>query len=211
MIALACLIGGSAWGAALPGCGAAIAAAEKARGTAPGLLAAIGVVESGRTDPRTGVRAPWPWTVTAEGVGTFYPDRDEAIRAVGLLHERGISSIDVGCLQVNLQHHPTAFRMLEEAFDPAANALYAAQFLASLHARLGDWTRAAAAYHSSTPDLGAKYGRLVAAVWAGWPLAVTQGRGGVEVVTFPDGGQMRVFRGAWPGSGGRVAGFLSGP
>ncbi len=211
MVALACLIGGSAWGAAVPGCGAAVAAAEKTRGTAPGLLAAIGLVESGRSDPHTGVRAPWPWTVTAEGVGTFYPDREEAIRAVERLQERGISSIDVGCLQVNLLHHPTAFRTLEDAFDPAANALYAAQFLASLYGRLGDWTRAAAAYHSSTPELGAKYGRLVAAVWAGWPLAVTQGQGGVEVVTFPGGGQMRVFRGAGPRSAGRVAGSLSGP
>ncbi len=191
-------------------CDAAIAAAERARGTAPGLMAAIGVVESGRADPGTGVRRPWPWTVTAEGVGTFYGSKMDAIRAVQALQARGVASVDVGCMQVNLLHHPAAFKDLDEAFDPGRNALYAARFLAGLHARLGDWSAAAAAYHSLTPEFGARYGRLVAAVWSGAPVPVATGAGGVQVVTFPGGGQMRLTRDAADGRG-RVIGYLSGP
>lgn len=198
-------------------CGPAIAAAERARGTAPGLLAAIGLVESGRTDPRSGLRRPWPWTVTAGGVGTFYASKAEAIAAVRGLQEKGIASVDVGCLQVNLMYHPAAFRDLDQAFDPAANALYAGRFLSGLFARFNDWSAAAAAYHSLLPDRGAQYGRLVAAVWAGAPVPSRSLPGGAQVVTFPDGGQMRILRDATGAEGtaglvpGRVLGYLSGP
>lgn len=192
------------------GCGTAIAAAERARGTAPGLLAAIGVVESGRREARTGLRAPWPWTVTAEGIGTFYAGKAEAIRAVQALQARGIASIDVGCMQVNLFHHAGAFRDLDQAFDPAANALYAARFLMGLHDRLGSWPAAAAGYHSLTPEIGAQYGRLIAAVWSGAPVPVVAEPNGVEVVAFPGGGRMRIFRDEVAGPG-RVLGYLSGP
>ncbi len=199
-------------------CSAAIAAAERAARTAPGLLAAIGAVESGRRDPRTGARLPWPWTVNAEGAGTYYPTKAAAIAAVQALQARGVQSADVGCMQVNLLHHPTAFRSLEDAFDPRVNAAYAARFLTSLFARTGTWPTAAAAYHSFTPERGAQYARLIAAVWSGAPVPVTAGppgpggAPGAEVVSFPDGGQLRIFReAAVPGRTGRVLGYLSGP
>ena len=196
-------------------CGPAIEAAERAARTAPGLLAAIGVVESGRTDPRTGSRRPWPWTINAEGVGTYFPSKTAAITAVQALQARGVQSVDVGCMQVNLMHHPQAFRSLEDAFDPRINAAYAARFLNSLHARTGDWPAAAAAYHSFTPERGAQYARLIAAVWAGAPVPVSPAPGsaaGAEVVSFPDGGQLRIFReAAAPGRTGRVLGYLSAP
>jgi phytoene dehydrogenase-like protein len=74
-------------------------------------------------------------------------------------------SIDVGCMQVNLMHHPDAFANLDLAFDPQVNAAYAARFLKELFAQTGDWTKAAALYHSATPELGAEYQRKVLAVW----------------------------------------------
>jgi hypothetical protein len=196
--------------AAPSACGPWVEAAEKSRGIAPGLLGAIAIVESGRNDPRTHQRMPWPWTVTAEGVGTFYPGKAEAIQAVVALRGRGVKSIDVGCMQVNLLHHPTAFPDLDTAFDPAANTAYAATFLSRLHDRLGTWPQAAAAYHSMTPEVGAQYGRLIAAVWSGAPVPVVAGPSGIEVVQFPGGGQMRILRDATLGQG-RVLGYLSGP
>ena len=146
-------------------CKQAIRGAESQTAIPPQLLAAIGRVESGRRDPVSGGMAPWPWTINAEGTGHFYDTKAQAVAAVQALQARGVRSIDVGCLQVNLMHHPDAFASLDEAFDPTGNARYAAQFLTQLHDQLGSWPRAAAAYHSQTPEVGDEYQRRVMAVW----------------------------------------------
>ena len=192
-----------------PTCDAAIAAAEQSTATAPGLLHAIGLVESGRRDPRTGERHPWPWTVSAEGIGTYYPSKAEAITAVEALQARGITSIDVGCMQVNLFYHPAAFRSLDEAFDPAPNARYAARFLLSLYARTHDWPAAAAGYHSFTPGPAAQYAKLISAVWAGAPVPVVEASDGREIVELPGGGELRMFHAAATSGRPRVFGVMN--
>jgi hypothetical protein len=68
-------------------------------------------------------------------------------------------------MQVNLFHHPGAFATLDQAFDPRANANYAARFLNSLFADLGDWGTAIGAYHSRTPGLGEPYRDQVVSTW----------------------------------------------
>ncbi len=169
-------------------CRNAIAAASRAAGLPAGLLAAVAVVESGRPDASGPARGPalraagrsllgatadappatwqpWPWTINADGVGQFFTTRSQAIAAVAALRAAGVSSIDVGCLQVNLHDHPRAFRSLTEAFDPAINARYAAGFLNRLFGRLHDWPAAVAAYHSQTPALGLPYRQRVFARW----------------------------------------------
>src|SRR5262249_45242860 len=141
--------------ATVPGqlCRSAIQAAERGSGIPAHLLAAIGRVESGRRDPASGDFHPWPWTVNAEGGGFFYDTKAQAVTAVRGMQARGIRSIDVGCMQVNLMHHPDAFPSLEAAFEPQVNAAYAARFLHGLYEQSGDWTKATALYHSATPEL----------------------------------------------------------
>lgn len=146
-------------------CRSAITAAERAFGIPDRLMQAIGVVESGRTDERGSVTA-WPWTINVEGVGYVFDTKQDAVAAVNAHRAQGARSIDVGCMQVNLLHHGTAFNSLEQAFDPSSNARYAAEFLQKLLGQTGSWPRAAAGYHSLTPDIGADYGRKVLAVWA---------------------------------------------
>ncbi|WBV44562.1 lytic transglycosylase domain-containing protein [Pseudoroseomonas cervicalis] len=144
-------------------CRAAIAVAEREFGLPAGLLAAIGRVESGR---REGGRTdPYPWTINAEGRGSMFPSKPAAIAAVQALQAGGMRSIDIGCMQINLRHHPDAFASLEQAFDPLANARYAARFLTELYAPRQDWARAAAAYHSQTPEYAAPYLARVQAAW----------------------------------------------
>lgn len=147
-------------------CRAAIAVAERESGIPAGLLQAIGRVESGRRDPASGRFAPWPWTINAEGRGMFFPTREAALAEVRQLQTGGMRSIDIGCLQVNLRHHPEAFASLEQAFDPLTNARYAARFLTELQASRQDWSRAAAHYHSQTPDRAEAYRARVMAAWA---------------------------------------------
>ena len=170
-LALIALCPGTIRAQSLPGpdptlqCRAAIAQAERGAGIPPGLLQAIGRVESGRRNPETGVAGPWPWTLNAEGRGQFFPTKEAAIAAVRELQARGVRIIDVGCMQVNLHHHSRAFANLEEAFDPAANARYAARFLSELQATRSDWMTAAGHYHSQTPELAQAYRARVQAAW----------------------------------------------
>ena len=144
-------------------CRAAIAAAEREAGLPPRLLAAMGRVESGRRDPDTGRFHPWPRTINAEGRGNFFPTKAAAVAAARSLQAQGVRSFDVGCMQINMRHHPDAFADLEEAFDPAANARYAARFLKELQVTRGDWMRSASHYHSQTPELAEAYRARVAA------------------------------------------------
>jgi hypothetical protein len=147
-------------------CRAAIQAVEREAGLPAHLLMAIARVESNRRDPETGAFHPWPWTINAEGRGQYFPTKAAAIAEVQALQARGVRSIDVGCLQINLRHHPDAFPNLDAAFDPLTNARYAAQFLRELNATRNDWLRAAGAYHSQTPDFAEPYRARVAAAWA---------------------------------------------
>lgn len=147
-------------------CRAAITTAEAEFGIPDRLLLGIGRVESGRRDPQTGTFDPWPWVINAEGRGSFFPSREAAMEAVRTLQASGVRSIDVGCMQINLRHHPNAFASLEEAFDPQANARYAARFLTTLQQRAGDWTVAAGHYHSQTPEFAERYRARLAAVMA---------------------------------------------
>ncbi len=154
-------------------CADAVQAAERTHGLPPGLLLAISRVESGRTDPATNRVTPWPWTVQAEDKGHYFATKALAIQWVQEALARGVTSIDIGCLQVNLFYHPTAFSGLGDAFDPRRNADYAARFLLQLYAASHNWQEAVGAYHSQTRTLAIAYaGRVENALHsapAPWP------------------------------------------
>jgi hypothetical protein len=146
-------------------CAAALNLAQSMVHTPPGLLNAIATVESGQRDARTGQIVPWPWTIDANGSGHIYATEAQAVAAAQNFEKQGISSLDIGCMQINLQNHPNAFGSLAQAFDPASNALYGAQFLTQLQTKLGGWSPAVGAYHSQTPAIGLPYEQKVLAVW----------------------------------------------
>jgi hypothetical protein len=147
-------------------CAEAARTAEQTQQVPQQFLEAMGRVESGQYVPGHTALVAWPWTVNAEGRGYFYNTKQEAIQAVRDMQQRGVESIDVGCLQINLRQHPDAFSSLEHAFDPVENTVWAAHFLKTLYARTGSWPHAAAAYHSFTPDIGAVYQQKVLEAWA---------------------------------------------
>lgn len=181
-------------------CRPALVAAEARYGIPTGLLQAIGLVESGRRDEATGVRQPWPWTINAEGEPHFFDTKEQAIAWVRQAQSRGMQSIDTGCAQVNLMHHPDAFASLEQAFDPTTNADYAARFLRQLRDTTagGNWMTAVGYYHSQTPELAAAYRQQVQAVTA---------RGGERVL--PASGPISPFGNA--GTGQQAAGARPEP
>lgn len=137
--------------------------AEQASGIPEGLLGAVTLAESGRALHRS-VKA-WPWTVQTGGRSLYFDTRQDAVRTVRQLIRQGVRNIDVGCAQVNLGHHPRAFRSLEEAFDPARNTRYAARLLTWLAHRNGSWEKAVALYHSARPSLHTVYRNKVWKIW----------------------------------------------
>ncbi len=129
------------------------------------LLSAISSTESGRWHDGLKIALPWPWTINADGKGYYLSSKAEAVATARRLRMQGIKSMDVGCMQVNLMHHPRAFASLEDAFDPDRNVAYAAGYLRSLYEAEGNWKSAAAAYHSKTPALGTRYVGRVYNAW----------------------------------------------
>ena len=146
-------------------CAAAVSAKETQHKIPSRLLTSISLVESGRWNPRAQRSMAWPWTIHAQGKGRFFPSKKAAIAAVRALQKRGVRSIDVGCMQVNLHYHPKAFRSLDAAFDPKRNAAYAATFLNALKREHKSWRRAVQHYHSATPNRRIPYQERVYAVW----------------------------------------------
>ena len=138
---------------------------ERAQRIPSRLLHAISIAESGRWNGLRKENTAWPWTVTSGGKGQYYPTKIAAIRAVRRLQRKGVRNIDVGCMQVNLRYHPTAFKSLEEAFDPAANARYAGRFLAQLRQEKRSWVQAVKHYHSATRSLHIPYRAKVYKIW----------------------------------------------
>ncbi|MCS6779769.1 MAG: hypothetical protein NZ555_08715, partial [Geminicoccaceae bacterium] len=148
-------------------CHAAASRIEREEGLPKGILEAIALAESGRWDPARRAASAWPWTVNAGGEAAYLASRAEAVAHVERLRAAGRTNIDVGCLQINLGWHPTAFPDLESAFDPLANATYAAAFLQTLREEAGSWEGAVERYHSRDPDRGRSYRERVWRIWAG--------------------------------------------
>ena len=182
-------------------CSAALGIAETRHGTAPGLLSAIAKAESGRPVPPLPGVQPWPWAVNADGAAMYFDSKPAAVTWTRLALARGVQQVDVGCMQVNLQSHPAAFRDLDDAFDPTANADYAARFLYRLRADAGgDWPTAVGYYHSRTPSLAADYRERVMAiaegrvppVSLGMPLYMRAIRQGSLRIALAGGGVLRI-------------------
>ena len=147
-------------------CARAIAGSEVAGSLPTGLLTAIAAAESGRYDRDRRAVAPWPWTVNNAGDGRYFATKAEAIAHVERLRAAGERNIDVGCMQINLMHHPDAFATLDEAFEPARNVAYGARFLGALERETASWGRAVERYHSADPDRGRAYRERVYRRWA---------------------------------------------
>ena len=74
------------------------------------LLAAISLAESGRWNAARRESFAWPWTVTSGGGSRYFETKEAALAHVRALVDAEVRNIDVGCIQVNLLHHPDAPR-----------------------------------------------------------------------------------------------------
>ncbi len=181
-------------------CSSAVQKAEQQYGTPPGLLNSIAKAESGRRIQGATTLQPWPWTLNADGQGLFFATKEQAVAGTLKALTHGSSYTDVGCMQVDLQFHPKAFRSLEEALDPVANADYAARFLLSLYEVTGgNWFAAVGYYHSRSPELARLYREHVTAVG----LGISPGRPGKLRLALSGGGTIAINVNRQPSRGHR--------
>ncbi len=136
-------------------CEQAIANAARRGGVPPDVLLAVALTETGRRSE--GRLRPWPWAINREGKGYWFKTEEEALAFGKESLAAGRTSFDVGCVQINYRWHGRAFPSLEQMFNPEYTATYAAQFIRNLYEERGNWSEAAGAYHSLTPDKAAIY------------------------------------------------------
>ncbi|MCE2716497.1 MAG: transglycosylase SLT domain-containing protein [Pseudomonadota bacterium] len=110
---------------------------ERENSIPPGLLEAIGAVESDHT----------AYAVNCKGQTKHFTNYEVAKQHVLNLRSQGIIDIDIGMLQINYGYHRSKFKA-EELLDPYNNASYAAQFLVYLKKVHGTWEKAVKFYHS---------------------------------------------------------------
>lgn len=151
---------------AAPSCADLAETAGAKTGIPAGLMSAISLVETG-----TGGRA-WPWTLNEGGKGMHFDTKAEALAYLKEAIDRGVTNIDVGCMQLNFRWHASGFVSLDDMLDPALNTRYAALFLNELKKRLGSWEEATRNYHSADAERGQRYEAKVAAAM-GQPVTPT--------------------------------------
>ncbi|MDO5386275.1 MAG: transglycosylase SLT domain-containing protein [Pseudomonadota bacterium] len=131
------------------------------------LLTTITNVETGRWNAEKKQTLGWPWTINAQGKGHFFKTKAEAVKAVKALQAKGVKSIDVGCMQINLKFHGKNFKSVEEALDPYKNVEYGAKYLKKLYKAKGnDWFKAAMAYHSNVLKKALRYKKKLVVAYA---------------------------------------------
>ncbi|MDO9526067.1 MAG: transglycosylase SLT domain-containing protein [Gemmobacter sp.] len=136
------------------------------------VMRAIALSETGRT--RDGSVRPWAWALNEAGKGRWFDTRDAALTQLRAVLDTGARNVDVGCFQLNHRWHSEGFATLEQMIDPLANARYAARFLAKLHRETNDWSLAAGAYHSRTPEHASRYRARFDTILAALPKAPRQ-------------------------------------
>ncbi|MBY0356351.1 MAG: lytic transglycosylase domain-containing protein [Rickettsiales bacterium] len=146
-------------------CSQNFARVERELGIPKQLTQAISMTESGRWSDEAKAVVPWPWTINAQGQGYYFDTMHDAVTFARRLQLKGVQSMDVGCMQVNLKHHPDAFSSLMDAFNPTSNVAYGAKFLRSNFDDLGNWREAIAAYHSRGTAKGRAYYTNVRKNW----------------------------------------------
>ncbi len=127
------------------GCRRAAAAAERTNDLPPGLLTAIAGAESGMH----------PTALRVAGHGIYPATKGEA-RVIARQALGRAESVMAGCMQVNLRVHDPRGELWALEPDKAAN--WAADYLTTLHDRLGSWRSAISVYGG---DRGRSYVRRI--------------------------------------------------
>lgn len=108
----------------------------------PDILYALALNESSKNGN------PHPWTINVAGRGYYFSTREDAWRATTWLLKKGVTSFDVGLMQVNWKYNGHRFSSLWDAFQPTTNIEVAADIVLENYKETKDWGRAVTWYHN---------------------------------------------------------------
>lgn len=94
----------------------------------PTLLYAVSLCESGFKAAGDDKRRPWPWTLRYPGGAFYAASKKNAELELKRLGQLGITSVDVGLMQINLRWHRDRIRDAD-ILDPATNLRLGARIL----------------------------------------------------------------------------------
>lgn len=153
MLAVALILVAVSFGArqarAEDGCLANAAEAERDLGIPNGLLQSLAMVESGQDDN--------PFAVSVHGRSVVARDSKAAAKLLRDHKGKFHSNTYVGCMQLSLDAHRTAFAPVERIVDPKQNVYYAAKLLARFHTEEGNWRHALIRYNGATVASASNY------------------------------------------------------
>ena len=87
-----------------------------------------------------------PFAIYGGKRGYHFANKSEAMKKVIQLRQAGRKNINVGMMQVNLQHHKKY--SAEQLLDPECNLRYGARYLKKLHRQFGSWRTAVGYFHA---------------------------------------------------------------
>ena len=119
------------------------------------ILYKIARLESGRY--LDGKFVSWPWSLNNAGDTYVFDSFKEGLNTLLELHKSGESNVDIGCMQLNLRWHGSAFSNLSEMLSPLANVTYASSYLEKLFMETGSWEKAVKYYHSRNSKFNEVY------------------------------------------------------
>jgi len=135
------------------------------RGLDPYILYAVALVESARINAR--LAAPWPWALNRQGRPIIPSSRLEARGILNDALNKGIRSIDVGLMQVNVRWNGHRVHRPDDLLDPETNIRVGADVLTeAIDSAPGDLALGIGRYHTGwRNDTDAyRYGRRVLAI-----------------------------------------------
>src|SRR3546814_26224 len=123
-------------------CSKLIADTENRRQIPRGLLMAIAVTESGMNG------IPNPHAMNIAGKTYHARDLEDMAQVISNNWTRGVRSIDVGCMQINLKFHGEKFSRLTDLLHSPTNVDYGASYLIKLAIDRGSWREGVMDYHN---------------------------------------------------------------
>nr|WP_256370222.1 transglycosylase SLT domain-containing protein [Sphingosinicella sp. BN140058] len=125
-------------------CPGLISEAEARRQIPRGLLMAIAITESSVNG------IPNPYAMNIAGRAYHARDLNDMAGQISANWSRGVKSIDVGCMQINLLYHGDKFSRLTDLLHSPTNVEYGANYLIQLATARGSWREGVMDYHNKS-------------------------------------------------------------